>query len=95
MKNIERKKHATPNKYRVAKKIFSKNGICQVTRLCESPFISQAFREQEQAERVMELEQGGRAARLKIDHLQVLIPTIGTYLRLPSAVCTRANVFFP
>lgn len=47
--------------------------ICtaQVTRLCESPFISQAFREQERSERVLELEQGGRAAQLKIDHLQV------------------------
>lgn len=43
----------------------------QVTRLCESPFISQAFREQERAERVEELEQGSRAARLKIEHLQV------------------------
>lgn len=43
----------------------------QVTRLCESPFISQAFREQERSERVQELEQGGRAAQLKIDHLQV------------------------
>lgn len=43
----------------------------QVTRLCESPFISQAFREQERSERVLELEQGGRAAQLKIDHLQV------------------------
>lgn len=46
--------------------------IHQVTRLCESPFISQAFREQEQSDRVRELEQGGRAARLKIDHLQVI-----------------------
>lgn len=43
----------------------------QVTRLCESPFISQAFRNQERAERILELEQGGRAAQLKIDHLQV------------------------
>lgn len=43
----------------------------QVTRLCESPFISQAFREQERSERVLELEQGSRAAQLKIDHLQV------------------------
>lgn len=43
----------------------------QVTKLCESPFISQAFREQERSERVLELEQGGRAAQLKIDHLQV------------------------
>lgn len=45
--------------------------MAQVTRLCESPFISQAFREQERSERVLELEQGGRAAQLKIDHLQV------------------------
>lgn len=45
--------------------------LSQVTRLCESPFISQAFREQERLERVQELEQGGRAAQLKIDHLQV------------------------
>lgn len=43
----------------------------QVTKLCESPFISQAFREQERSERVLELEQEGRAARFKIDHLQV------------------------
>eukprot|EP00752_Nemacystus_decipiens_P007715 g6898.t1 len=42
----------------------------QVTRLCENPFISQAFRDQERSERVMELEQGNRAAQLKIDHLQ-------------------------
>ncbi|CAM9852730.1 unnamed protein product, partial [Ectocarpus sp. 12 AP-2014] len=42
----------------------------QVTRLCENPFISQAFRDQERSERVLELEQGSRAAQLKIDHLQ-------------------------
>ncbi|CAN0004535.1 unnamed protein product, partial [Ectocarpus sp. 12 AP-2014] len=36
----------------------------------ENPFISQAFRDQERSERVLELEQGSRAAQLKIDHLQ-------------------------
>lgn len=43
----------------------------QVTRLCENPFISQAFRDQERSERVLELEQRSRADQLKIDHLQV------------------------
>ncbi|CAM9773902.1 unnamed protein product [Scytosiphon promiscuus] len=38
--------------------------------LCENPFISQAFRDQERSERVLELEQGSRADQLKIDHLQ-------------------------
>lgn len=45
--------------------------LAKVTRLCENPFISQAFRDQERSERVLELEQGNRAAQLKIDHLQV------------------------
>lgn len=45
--------------------------MAQITKLCESPFISQAFRDQERSERVLELEQGSRAAQLKIDHLQV------------------------
>ncbi|CAM9590033.1 unnamed protein product, partial [Choristocarpus tenellus] len=41
-----------------------------MTRLCESPFISHAFRDQEQVKRMQELELGDRAARLKIEHLQ-------------------------
>lgn len=50
---------------------FNDAVLLQVTRLCENPFISQAFRDQERSERVLELEQGSRAAQLKIDHLQV------------------------
>ncbi|CAN0100913.1 unnamed protein product, partial [Discosporangium mesarthrocarpum] len=42
----------------------------EMTRLCESPFISDAFKSQRQAERVQELELGDRAARLQIEHLQ-------------------------